>query len=218
VAVTVDDMPEFKPSNMSDRIKRALAARGRTHFSRADWDFQNASWTLDGAIYKTSAPSLHGTGSGLALVLNASSGALSDGRLVGWMRSDAASLLPLLFFRNQRADGGADVNNSYYIQLQATSVLLRKYVGGGASTIDTHNMTWTWSVDTWYKIRVTWWTSVDRMYVRVEYWDGDSWKTLGGDADTDFEDVNDLWKDNAVNRVGVYYMTSKWIDDFEAWG
>lgn len=214
----MNDMPDFKPSNTNECIKRVLAARKRTHFSRADWDFENVSWTLDGAIFHTAAPSLSGTDFGLALVKDATTGALSDGRMVAWRRSNVGSALGFFYFRNQDADGSSSRTNTYGVEIRDDEIMFTKHVGGAPTTIDTHAFTWVWALNTWYKIRVTWWTSVDRIYVRVERWTGTEWATLGGAADTDFEDVNDLWKDAAVNRCGVYYGNVYWIDDFEIWG
>ena len=214
----MDEMPEFNPSSLDGRIKRAHAARKRPHFSYTDWDFMNADWTLDETIYKAAPPSLHGTGGGLALAKHATTGALSDGRLIMWMRSSIADYLGYLFFRNQVADGTADYENCYYVRLDDDGLVFYYFLTGSSNPIDTHLMDWNWAINTWYKIRWTWWTSVDRMYLRTERWDGDAWVTLGGAADIDFEDTNDRWKDETRNRVGIYYMTSKWFDDVEVWG
>lgn len=214
----MNEIPEFKPSNMDERIRRALPAGKRPHFSYADWDFQNVDWTLDPAIYKAAPPSLRSTTLTLALAKHATTGALSDGRLITWARSGSLVSLIIVMFRAQDADGGAGLINTYYIRIRETEVTLSKFVATAQSEVDAQNITWNWLVDTWYRIRVTWWTSVDRIYVRVEYWDGDSWETLGGDADTDLEDTNDLWKDNARNRCGIYCIDDRWYDDVEIWG
>ena len=214
----MDKMPEFKPSNMDERVKRALAVKGRTHFSRTDWDFEDANWTLDEIIYKAAPPSLHGTNAGAALVKHATTGALSDGRLITWTRASIITILINVFFRNQAADGTANFLNTYFTQLEETELKFYKRVAAGTTLLDTHAFTWNWAINTWYKLRHTWWSSVDRIYLRVERWNGDSWETLGGAADTDFEDTDDLWKDAAVNRTGVFYYDSRWIDDVEVWG
>ena len=214
----MDEMPEFKPSSLDQRVDRALAPRKRLHFSYADWDFSTVDWTLDETIYKAAPPSMHGTGASLITAKHATTGALSDGRLINWMRSGDASYLGYIFFRNQAADGTSNYENCYYSRIEDDRTTFYYFLTGGSHEIDTHLMDWNWAINTWYKIRWTWWTSVDRIYFRVERWDGDAWVTLGGAADIDFEDTNDRWKDETVNRVSIYVTTNLWYDDVEIWG
>jgi hypothetical protein len=189
------------------------------HHTFADWDFQNANWTLDGTIYHTEAPSLHGLGSNQALIKHATTGALSNGRLVFWTRSSSIGYLTEFSFRDQVADGNADQENTYRLTVKEDEMTFDKYIAGTPNPIDTKAFTWVWAINAWYKIRVTWWTSVDRIYVRVERWTGTEWVTLGGEADTDFEDTDDQWKDNPVNRCGPHLISSySYIDDLEVWG
>ncbi|GAI19492.1 unnamed protein product [marine sediment metagenome] len=184
------------------------------HHSITDWDFESVNWTLDGAVYHTAAPSLSATEQLAALVKDATTGALSNGRLILWVRSNEISLLGM-YFRNQIADGGADAVDTYYADITATTCRLFCF---GNSFSETKDMTWVWAVNTWYKLRFSWWTSAERLYFRIERWTGAAWVTLGGDADTDFEDVNDHYKDNPVNRCGVRLLDDLWIDDLEVWG
>lgn len=214
----MDKMPEFKPSSLDQRVARALATKKPLHHSITDWDFQNVSWLLDEAVYKAAPPSLHGAASGVALAKHATTGALSDGRLVFWARSSGTGYLARFWFRNQHADGGADYVSTYYVAIKTNDAEFRKWVATAPTLLDTHVMTWTWAADTWYKVRVTWWSSAETLWVRVERWTGSAWVTLGGAADTDFSDADDLWKDNAVNRTGSYYTVSEYIDDLEVWG
>ena len=210
---------DFKPSSLDQRVERALAAKGRTHFSRTDWDFADSNWTLDETIYHAAAPSLRGTSTGKpALIKNATTGALSDGRLIAWLRSGVATYLPAIWFRNQQADGGASYSNTYLIYIYNAKIEFYYYLAGGGNLIDTHAHTWSWAAATWYKIRITWWSSADILWVRVERWDGDAWVTLGGAADVDFQDPDDRWKDETVNRCGFQYYSQWWVDDVEVWG
>ncbi len=187
--------------------------------SLTDWDFENENWRLHPTIYHTAAPSFQGTVAGVALVKHAISGALSNGRLVVWAWTNDAGVLALLVFRNQVVDGSAELQDSYYIWIEGASLGFRAIVGGEYLLTIEKDHTWNWAVETWYKLRVTWWTSAERIYVRVERWTGTEWVTLGGDADTDFEDVNDRWKDSETNRVGVQYVAwTRLYDDIEVWG
>lgn len=216
----MNEMPDFKPISMDGRIKNATDAESPGHHSITDWDFQNVNWELDNSIYHAAPPSLHGSATGIALVKHATTGALSDGRLVAWVRSSHASSLNYFFFRNQVADGSADFQECYLHRIlpKTTGIRLTKYVGGVASTIDTKKYTWNWAVNTWYKIRITWWTAAEHLFLRTERWTGTEWVTLGGAADDDIEDPGDAWKDAAVNRCGMFYHTIFWYDDLEVWG
>lgn len=214
----MNEMPEFKPLPVDKRIERAAAAEGPLHHSLTDWDFQNVSWTLSATVYHTAAPSLIGTAAGAALIKNATTGALSDGRLIIWTRTSTTSALLRMLFRNQAADGDANLTSTYYIYVVPTAVSLYVYLTGSPILLSKKNMTWTWDINTWYKLRVTWWTTAAKLYVRVERWNGSAWVTLGGDADVDFEDANDRWKGNPVNRCGVHYANVIWSDDLEVWG
>lgn len=209
-------MPEFKPTSVDERIR----GRKPKHHSITDWDFSSVDWTLDETIYHTAIPSLHGTTGAPchSLVKNATTGALSDGRMIMWIRGNYATYLVGLLFRNQATDGGADNQNQYMFRIMPDELTFAYYLVGGYNAIDAKAMTWEWALETWYKIRLTWWTSVDRIYVRMERWTGTEWVTLGGAADTDFEDVNDRWKDNPVNRCGIYLDQFLWVDDLEVWG
>lgn len=188
------------------------------HHSITDWDFESAEWTLDGVIYHTAPPSLHGIiASGAALVKHATTGALSDGRIIAWVRSSSAAYLPWFIFRNQKVDGGADSEDTYRLQIYDDHVDLISYIAGVQDIVQAKDHTWGWLANTWYKLRLTWWTSVDRIYVRIERWTGTEWVTLGGEADIDFEDTDDLWKDNPVNRCGLLFFGVWWQDDVEVW-
>lgn len=188
------------------------------HHSFADWDFEDVGWSLDEDIYHDAPPSLVGTAHPVALIKNATTGALSNGRLIVWVRTNNVVSQGSFWFRNQAVDGGADEEDGYRILLLENSILFYYALGGGDTLIDTKAHTWGYLADTWYKIRLTWWTSVDRIYVRVERWTGTEWITLGDEADTDFEDTNDRWKDAAVNRCGFSLTTSNYRDDVEVWG
>lgn len=212
-------MPKFEPLSIDERIKReAFIPRPLKHHSITDWDFQYVTWVLDGAIYHAAPPSLHGTASGAVLVKNATTGALSNGQLITWVRVDSGTALLNAFFRNQVADGGADNADCYFLRIAETECILNYYIDSSITVVETKAHTWNWVVDTWYKIRLTWWTSAERLYVRVERWTGTAWVTLGNEMDTDFEDVNDRWKDAEVNRCGFSISATRWQDDFEVWG
>lgn len=204
---------------MDERIERAAPLSLPSHHSQSDWDFANVNWLLDENIYPTEAPSIRGTTPAcVMLVKDATSGALSDGRVVSWVYADITSVLTVFFFRNQIADGGAAATNTYMIYIGETAILLYYYLNGKASLVESKGHTWSWAADTWYKVRVTWWSAGGSIFVRMERWNGDSWERLGGDADTDFADANDRWKDNAVNRIGISVCQNRWYDDLEVWG
>ncbi len=214
-------MSKFTSLSIDERIKRqALIPRPLKHHSLADWDFENVDWILDEVIYHTEVPSLLGIGTGgQALIKHATTGALSDGRLILWLRSSLATELCYLIFRNQKADGDADRDNTYSLSIYENTVVLKYYLGGEPSVeVETKDHTWSWVINTWYRLRLTWWTSAERLYVRIERWTGTAWVTLGGDADIDFQDVNDRWKNETVNRCGLSYYEKFHQDDLEVWG
>lgn len=216
----MDEIPDFKPSSVDERIKNAAEAGNPGPRGITDWDFGDVTWELDDVTYHTAPPSLTGSGVNVALVKHATTGALSDGRLVAWFRSASSSYINYIIFRNQKADGGADEEDTYSMNIYAgtTGLRLIRIVGGSGTAVDTKTYTWDWAINTWYKVRVTWWTAAERLFVRVERWNGEAWVTFGGDADDDFEDATNQWKDSAVNRCGITYYRYMWIDDLEVWG
>lgn len=216
----MNDMPEFEPSSVDERINGAAAAGNPGHHSFLDWDFENVNWVLDDAIFHAAPPSLHGTAGAIALVKDSETGALSDGRLVAWARATGTGELVWFGFRNQHADGGADRQNYYWVRISAAAggVRLYRYIAGGSTLIDTKTHTWVWAKDTWYKIRITWWSAADRLFLRTERWTGTEWVTFGGNADVDIQDVADQFKDAEVNRCGLYYHSLFYFDDVEVWG
>jgi len=204
---------------MDERVERAAPLKYPSHHSQTDWDFSNVNWLLDEDIYPTAPPSIKGTAvSCILLVKDATSGALSDGRLVSWVRGSTVGALTIFYFRNQVADGGASTANTYMIFITETTVKLYYYLATAAHLIESKDITWEWALNTWYKVRVTWWTAGGQLNVRMERWNGDSWEKLGGDADTDFADANDRWKDATVNRCGISVYNARWYDDLEVWG
>lgn len=209
--------PPMRAKSIDERIR--LITKRPLHHSYADWDFSSVNWVLDEDIYHDAPPSLHSTASVTCLVKHATTGALSDGRLITWARSNNLLYgLLITVFRNQVADGGANFDDTYLITIQKDRIIFYSYEGGVVEEIDTKAFTWVWAINTWYKIRVTWWSALARIYVRVERWDGAAWVTLGGASDTDFEDTDDLWKDNPVNRCGIGLSgTYLWYDDVEVW-
>ncbi len=212
-------MPKFKPLSIDEQIKRqTLIPRPLKHHSITDWDFLNVNWNLDLEIYHDAPPSFVGTGAGMMLIKHATTGALSDGRLILWLRYAAGNVITF-YFRNQQADGNAGFANCYNMIVWATdTVKVSSYTGGVGSEVATKNRTWNPDYNTWYKLRLTWWTSLNRLYIRLERWTGTEWTTLGDEMDTDFEDTDDLYKDNPVNRCGFDYASNHWQDDVEVWG
>ncbi len=192
----------------------------RSPSSYTDWNFENVNWELDDGIWHTAPPSFTASALCTSLVKHATTGALSDGRLVTWIRSSTTTTLGMLLFRNQKADGAADHQDSYVLFINDSEPGLRlyRYIGGAFSTIDTKAHTWAFAANTWYKIRITWWSAADRLFLRTERWTGTEWVTFGGAADDDIEDPDDQFKDAEVNRCGVRPQSIWWFDDLEVWG
>lgn len=187
--------------------------------AQTDWDFEAANWTIDPAQY-VSAPSCVMVANIYAILSRrADCQALAEGRLVTYIRSPHNSCPFILNCRNQAALGLANDSDCY----RMTRLTAGGAGGGIVERMEAHTVVWSasfgtleaLSIDTWYKIRFTWWIDWGKIRFRLERWNGSAWVQEGVDC----EDPDNKWADAAVNRVGIqgsgYYP---WYDDTEIWG
>lgn len=183
----------------------------------SDWDFSSANWTLDLTVYVSSPSSLRSTGTVLPLCKYAGTTALNQGRLVYQYRwSSNYTCRP--WCRNQRTVGGSDEQNGYrgyFWPNPASTWRVQEVTGGSASDLasGTTYLTGAFSLNTWYGLRWTWWTSGGVLILRFERLNG-SWAKVIDDV----PDSSPSWEGNPTNRTGIAMSTGAYQDDTEIWG
>ena len=194
----------------------------------ADWDFNLVTWSLNGSQYVSIPTALKlweaGDSSRYVMALRNTPDCLAvdQGRLVTWLRTQNHIYgQPMLVFRAQVGDLTAWWRDSYSVLQYGDKAYLRFFTAGG---VETNIGTWSFSfpVNTWKKIRLTWWNGKDGSGIpatvfRLEYWDGAAWVKGGADL----YDTNERNKGSSVNRVGVCNYgalgSPVWFDDTEIW-
>jgi len=200
------------------------------HSAAVDWDHSDDTWSLDDTVYVSEPKSLkwpQPTASGAhraSLCKHEGTIALNEGRVVTWIRHNHLNGYTRIYFRNQAPVGTANHNNCYFVAWNSnTSIVgLRKVVNGNLTLLadKAYGGGFTYPVNEWRKVRVTWWEDGGVLYVRVEWWNGAEWVQICDD----FYDPDNLWSGETVNRCGVgtaYYSVSGivcWFDDTEIWG
>ena len=187
------------------------------------WDFVDVLGVpceyreLDSSQYVSPDCSLHGTSAGagevgIALVKASEIPAadLKQGRIVCWFRQDTVGVgtgSSQLYFRCQHT-----WIDTYYLHLntQVNGIYFRKNVATVPTVLA--STTWAFDADTWYKIRITWWTIGSLFLMMAERWDGDDWVTL---IDK-FIDGDPAWGDIG-GTAGVHVLLNNWKDDVEIW-
>jgi len=184
-----------------------------------DWDHYNGTAELDATTYVSSPSSLKRTATStpqtlMTLTKAAAAQALINGRVVSQIRTSSTGHMPAFYFRYQ------DQNNYYVVALYypGPQWYLYKVKAGVRSAIGLRLcVSWTPVINTFYKVRCTFWTSEGHLWARLEYWDGSSWIKQGDDI----SDVANEWP--AGGRVGVGGLdgsapTFTHHDDTEIWG
>lgn len=184
-----------------------------------DWDHINGTAELDATKYTSSPSSLKRMGAasvmGFSLTKAAAAQSLADGMVVSQARNEGHYGYISFVFRYQ------DEDNYYFITIStySNSWTLRRVEAGVPTIIGNRDTTFDVLNETWYKWRCTFWTSEGHIWVRLEYWDGESWIKQGDDI----ADVNNEWPTGG--RVGVMLWRdteggdlSVWFDDTEIWG
>ena len=188
----------------------------KVHRSTGDWDFKTTSWELDSTVYVSAPSSLHFTAAlNNALVKTATVpiAYVKEGRLVTYLRGSAYCRFDLAF-RLQ------DPDNCYFVQLRTGldyQYIFRKRLGTPI-ILQMKQIDWL-PLNTWKKVRVTWWNDYVGLVIRVEYWDGENWVKLLDDG----YDSENWWKD-VGGRVGMgdialsEYSQYTFYDDTEIYG
>jgi len=110
--------------------------------------------------------------------------------------------------------------NSYMFRIVGGGqAKVRNYVAGG--TVFNYDFAWTPALNTWHKLRCTWWLGLQggvtpALACQLEVWEGGAWVSKGIGYDT----VN-RWADSNINAVGHYLHRTtdvQYIDDTEIYG
>jgi hypothetical protein len=194
------------------------------HHSLSDWDFEKgASYRALGSDYYISAPtSLKMGGSGASggdciLCRDASTLNLPEGEVRTWMRWTTSGQSPVVF-RNQKALGGADMNNGYVFQFGSGSGILYRVVNGSWGQAGTISVSTDGS--SWRHFRSVWWNGINlqgaealnfMLYEEV----GGEWVQRG----TTLFDTQNVFKDTGIARCGIRTLLTGgyygWFDDTE---
>jgi hypothetical protein len=184
----------------------------KKHHSTSDWNFSTTNYSLDTDIYISSPSSLRfNTTQAYALLKQSvAGGPIPEGMVETYTRFGygASGDWYLFMFRNQAADGSANLNNTYILILYRTASGAGKpydiarfnvVVSGSGSTIETKSISPAIYPNTWYLLRYKFWVYGGVLMVAFEYFDGSEWVKLCGD----FSDPNNRWATSSINRVGI---------------
>jgi len=213
-------MPELKPLR--------IPADPPHHSANVDWDHSSTAWTLDDAAYVSEPKSLKWPVISIArrfsLCKHAGTTVLPEGRIVSYIRTSSTASRNGFCFRHQSSVGSAADRNFYSIIYITPLSQIQFYVNvGGAYTLlktGAYGGGFTLPINTWRKVRVTWWESGGVLYVRVEWWTGTEWTNVCDE----FFHADNRWFDSEINRCGLWMSKSgggthyNWFDDTEVWG
>lgn len=188
------------------------------HHSVGDWDKLVVNWRLDTGLYISPPSSLHFFTAGNACFLCRLADALNlpAGRIITYLYLEWIDNY-MLTFRNQAPLDSANLSNTYLIvDINWNHIGLAKRVNDVYTLIG--QLAWVKSYATWYRIRITWWTTYDdqnnaSLAVHFEREVAGEWVSLGVLYDGD-----NLWHDSDTNRCGPAVSTSYvHFDDTEIW-
>ena len=188
------------------------------HHSVGDWDKSTVTWELDTDLYISPPSSLNIWGSGNKCFLCRLPDALNlpDGRVITWFHIAWKDNF-ILSFRNQATLGNANLANTYLIRdVDVSKWALAKYVNDAYTAIG--EIAWTHELNTWYKCRLTWWTTYDaqnnpNFAVQFEVDEAGQWVSKGI-----LYDIANLWQESGTNRCGPATSTGYvHYDDTEIW-
>lgn len=107
----------------------------------------------------------------------------------------------VLYFRNQRANGGSNAENTYSMRIRGLKVEFRVWVAGIFTDLD--EIALVTEDDRWYRDRITWWNGLDphcdpALVIMFERYTGPDWTQIG----EWLYDTNNRWKTSGINRCG----------------
>ena len=198
-------------------MKQNKYSNMKKHASSGDWDITGA-WILDATQY-VSSPSSLGIRDVVTALLKTTTvpiASLKEGRIVTYIRTAYGGSQRILF-RYQDGSNYYLVWMIWVVGSGAQRFVIRKVVSGVETTIRDET-TGNYSLNTWIKLRVTWWNDYVGLVIRFEYWNGSIWVEVCADG----YDAANLWKDIG-GRVGVSAnsnpaATQTWFDDTEIYG
>lgn len=192
----------------------------KPHHTSGDWDFANANWILDNAVFVSAPSSLHFLANLNNCKLKPTTvpiANMKEGRIITYVRF-SLQVHTEIIFRWQ------DDNNYYVVVLgcsqigfpRNTTVYRRKAAAN--TLLRQANVIWT-PLNTFARVRITWWNDFVGLVIRVEYWDGANWVQFFADA----FDAQNNWKDIG-GRIGLgdFALTNAasflWFDDTFIYG
>jgi hypothetical protein len=184
----------------------------KKHHSTSDWNFSSTNYSLDTSIYISSPSSLRFNYVSIYALLKQSvaGGPIPEGMIETYarFRYGTGGDWYLFIFRNQAADGSANLNNTYMLDLYFTASgagrpynIARFYVvvNGTSTIIEEKSISPAIYPDTWYLLRCKFWVYGGVLMVAFEYFDDSNWVKLCGD----FSDPNNRWATSSINRAGI---------------
>jgi hypothetical protein len=157
----------------------------KKHHSTSDWNFSSTYYSLDTSIYISEPSSLRFNNSRVYALLKQSvaGGPIPEGMIETYarFRSGIFDTWYLFIFRNQAADGLANIANCYMLEPYYTTygagkpydtARLRVVVNSSSSLIEEKSISPAIYPDTWYLLRCKFWVYSGVLMVAFEYFDG----------------------------------------------
>jgi len=197
----------------------------RPHASYEDWDFSENYWSIVEDQFVSAPSSIRWQKDGAwtyctQLCKNTATLQVKQGAFVTYWRQSVTASYLRFHFRNIIAPGNANIENCYLFWTHPTIDYWRIYervAGGDNRQWETSKITQ--DLDTWYRMRLSWWESWGIMSVKLEQQIDGSWVQQG-----DILTITDpLYGDETYQRVGytVYIglaLRPNYYDDTEIWG
>lgn len=198
------------------------------HHSVADWDFTAGTCKELTTGWFVSAPSClrirqtNGCEARPAVLCRiAETLCIAEGEIRTWHQGTNRTRDFRLIFRNQRALGGADYENTYYWSSVGDWAHLYRVIGGVGAEIGYFRVDW--ASNEWNHWRTVYWNGEDgagnpalavQLFKEVE----GEWIQQG----VTLYDTDNQWKDSLINRSGIGCWVSGYynqlFDDTEIWG
>lgn len=167
---------------------RMVGLKTPAHHTTGDWDFLNNNWALDNVLFVSPPSSLKFTVAANRTTIKPTTvpiANLKEGRIIMWIRGILANADTSIIFRYQ------DALNGYYLYARtAADSRLYRYLGGVNTQLSASGINWL-PINTWVRMRLTWWNDAVGLVVRSEYWTAGAWAQIMPDG----YDAPNHWKD-----------------------